>query len=395
MLLLLLPVIVVAAVVALAIDVPGRQVARWSAIAVAAVVALGVVEAVLVLGLRGGDDDEDTQVDVAQVAEQAEPEAVQVAEQEAEPSTTTTSTAVAPGGVRRADAVLVEPDPDAAFPAPVRPVDELEDGDLLLLEAALERDGELRQCPQGTVRSTDCGTAVPVPAPLDGVAQFLAPVAENLVSGRGEIDCSTQTCALVLFDAGDDGVVASLPLVFGHAATAPTIELSRDGPFEDGDAVGVRLAEFPPGEEIVITQCTPPGPADSSRCGAPAPEVAAVIGPEGEVAVQFRIHLGPVGAARDECRRAEPCAIAVLDTSVAAAPVAISLAGTPSSDVPDRRVLLGLGAAAVLVGVAVLLILRGDWKDPDGDPFDDVELTVPEGWEDLRAEVEAAEFPRD
>jgi hypothetical protein len=392
MILLLLPVIAVAALVALVMDVPGRQVARWSAIAVATVVALGVLEAVAIVGLRGSGGGDDDPIEAAPAAAS---EAAEAAPPEAGPASSTTSAPALPGGVRHVDAVLVEPEADADFPAPVPPVDDLDDGDLLFVEAELERDGELRQCPEGTVRSTACGTALPVPAPREGVAQFLAPVVETLVTARGEVDCVAQTCALVLFDVGDQGVVATLPLVFGRSASEPRIELSRDGPFEAGDALGVRLSEFPPGDEVVVTQCTPPGPSDRSRCGPPAPEMAAVVGPEGEVAVQYRVHLGPVGAVGNECRRAEPCAIAVLDASVSAPAAPISLAGSPGSDVPDGRFVVGLLAAAALLAVAVALVLRSDWQDPDGDPFGGVELTVPEGWEDLRAEVDAAEFPRD
>jgi hypothetical protein len=391
MALLLLPVIAVAALVALVMDVPGRQVARWSAIAVAAVVALGVLQVVATVGLRGADGEDRSPTEAAQAAPRASAQATPTEIG----SSTTTSAPPSPDDVRGVDAVLVAPDADAAFPAPVRPVDELADGDLLLLEVALDRDGELRQCPEGTVRPTTCGTALPVPAPREGVAQFLAPVVETLVTARGETDCRAQTCALVLFDVGDQGVVATLPLVFGRSASEPRIELSRDGPFEEGDALGVRLSEFPPGDEVVVTQCTPPGPSDRSRCGSPAPEVGAVVGPDGDVAVQYRVHLGPVGTVGNECRRAEPCAIAVVDASVSAPAAAISLAGSPGSDVPDGRVVVGLVAATALLAVAVALVVRSDWRDPDGDPFVGVELTVPEGWEDLRAEVEAAEFPRD
>jgi hypothetical protein len=35
------------------------------------------------------------------------------------------------------------------------------------------------------------------------------------------------------------------------------------------------------------------------------------------------------------------------------------------------RLVVGLGAAAVLLGVAGWLVRATDWSAPDGDPFDD------------------------
>jgi hypothetical protein len=35
------------------------------------------------------------------------------------------------------------------------------------------------------------------------------------------------------------------------------------------------------------------------------------------------------------------------------------------------RLVVGLGAAAVLLGVAVWLVRTTDWSAPDGDPFDE------------------------
>ena len=235
------------------------------------------------------------------------------------------------------------------------------------------------------MRPAACRTAVPVPAPREEVARFLVPVVDDLVTSSGTIDCAAETCVLVLFTADDEDVAATLPLVFGRRSTNPAIELLDDGPFADGDFVVVRLRDFPPGEQVVVTQCTPPGPTDRSRCGRPAPEVGAVVGPAGEIVVPFPVHLGSVGAAGRECRRAEPCAIGVVDATVSAAAVPISLAGSPGPDVPGNRVAWALAVAAVFSAVAVMLVVRADWRDPDGDPFAGMRLDVPEGWDDLRA----------
>ena len=108
MTLLLLPVIAVAAVVALAMSVPGRRVAQWAGIAVALAVGLGVLEAVVVLGLQGTSDDEtgtdNSPADVEAAAEAGDDPAGTTA-------TTSTSASSPSAGVRPIDAVMVELDP--------------------------------------------------------------------------------------------------------------------------------------------------------------------------------------------------------------------------------------------------------------------------------------------
>ena len=198
--------------------------------------------------------------------------------------------------------MLLPPADEGPFPSPQQPIGGLRDGDVLLVEAALEHDGELRQ--SARPNRSACGEGVPVPEPFGGTARFLAPVLATLLTPAGEADCTEQTCVLVLFTAGEEAVVARLPLVFGDTVRTPEVVLADDGPFDDGDAVQVNLVGFAPGEELVVTLCTPPGPIDDSVCGAPAPEVPVRIGPDGQAELPFPIQLGPVGVAGHECRRA-------------------------------------------------------------------------------------------
>jgi hypothetical protein len=279
--------------------------------------------------------------------------------------------------------VLAPREDDAPFPTPALPLDGLADGDALFVEAALERDGELRQCPADAATRTDCGAGLAVPAPARGVARFLAVVEEILATAAGPIDCASQPCSLVLFAAGENRVLAELGLVFGAARPTPHVEVAGRGPFADGDETDVVLTGFAPGELVVVTQCTPPGPSDHTRCGAPAAEVAVRIGADGNAVARYPVHLGAVGADGHECRRGESCAIAVTGADVPTAPVEISLAGSPGPDVAGGRAAWALVVAVLLAVVASVLVVRTDWRPPDGDPFGDLVLSVPPGWERL------------
>ena len=174
--------------------------------------------------------------------------------------------------VRPIDGELRRPD-DSEFPARVAPLAGLADGDVVYLEAALDGDAVVRQCPLRMWRGPQCGVGTAVPAPEDGIARFLFVVEADLDTPDGTVDCSSETCAVMLL-SGEGDVLGSLPLVFGAAAEAsPTISVTGPAPYSAGESARVTLAGFAPGEEVVLTQCTPPGPADGGRCGAPAPEV--------------------------------------------------------------------------------------------------------------------------
>jgi hypothetical protein len=369
MALLLLPLVVIAAIGAVALGVRGRDVLQWAGAAVGALVVLIVLGLALVVGLRGGDGDDDgdsgrrTTTGASSSGEEDQPVEVQTAP------------------VRRVDGVLRRPD-DSAFPSTMAPLDGLADGDVVYLEAALESDAVVRQCPSDDLAQAQCGVGTAVPAPEDGTARFLFVVEAELDTPDGAVDCSSEACAVTLL--GDGEVLGSLPLVFGAAGASPTISVTGPAPYSAGESAQVTLDGFAPGEEVVVTQCTPPGPADGGRCGAPAPEVRVQVDDEGGAVVAYRVHLGPVGSDGRECRRSQPCAIAVLGSSTPVDVSELSLAGSPASDVASARVATGLLLAALLLLGCAVLVATGDWSPVDGDPFEGIVLRVPEGWEHLR-----------
>jgi hypothetical protein len=370
MALLLLPLVVIAAIGAVALGVRVRDVLLWAGTAVVVLFVLSVVSVGLLAGTRSDDDDGGGgDSGRATPTIEAEPDESQQVEVQFAP-------------VRPIDGELRQPD-DSEFPARVAPLAGLADGDAVYLEAALDGDAVVRQCPSDDMARAQCGVGTAVPAPEDGLAQFLFVVEADLDTPDGTVDCSSQACAVTLL--GSEGeVLGSLPLVFGAASASPTISVTGQAPYSAGESARVTLAGFAPGEEVVVTQCTPPGSADGGRCGAPAPEVRVQVDDEGGAVVAYGVHLGPVGADGRECRRSQPCAIAVLGSSTPVNVSELSLAGSTASDVTSGRVAAALLLAALLLLGCAVLVATGDWGPVDGDPFEGIVLRVPEGWEHLR-----------
>ena len=286
--LLLLPVVAIAAVVALAMGVPGRRVAPWAGIAVAVAVGLSRPRGRRrPRAARPGDDESGRQRGGRRDAADAVTTPAG--------TTATTSTRVAPpAGVRTVDAVMVAPDPDAAFPPPAAAGRRPRRRRPAVRRGAAGRRRRDPAVPGGRAATRSRAvTALPVPAPRDEVARFLVPVADDLVTPTGRSTAPTETCMLVLFTAGERGRGGDVAARVRTTVDRPCDRAARRRSLRRRRRAGVRLRDFPPGEEVVVTQCTPPGPSDRSRCGAPAPEVGAVVGPAGEVVVPFPVHLGP------------------------------------------------------------------------------------------------------
>jgi len=330
---LLLPLVLVGAVVAWALGVPGRRVAIVAG-AGSALLVLATVAAFVAIGM--------TEVEGDGAAEGGGP---------------------APSRrIRSADVVLEEPDERVDFPVPAPPVAGLVDGDALLVEADVGRAVVVAQC-----AGARCAPGVAVQPDDRGVVRTLVSFERVLELSTGEADCGTTSCTLVLV-AGDE-VVRSVPLAFGPV-TVPSLVLGV-GEVRSGDEVLVTLRGFPEGP-AAVTLCAPPGPSDPSACGAPAPEVVADVPASGRP---------PPGSG--------PCAVAV--PGVAAAPAQqVTFAALDDADPPRRRVVAGLAASAALLLVAGWLVRRTSWIPPEGDPFagvvlsdpfDDIDLDSPEPME--------------
>lgn len=279
-----------------------------------------------------------------------------------------------PRSDRLVDASFVDAGDDP-FPALARPLDGVRRGDAVYLEAELHSPVSARLCGDGARVVVGCGPALAVDEPADGTARFLF----ELIPAS-DVDCRESPCSIVLFEDGGD-VVGSVPVVFGVAQPHPSIDLGVGAPFAAGEEVVVRLDGFRPGQEVVVTQCTPPGPIEARACGAPAPERSVEIGDDGTAMVEFPVHIGRVGSG--ECRRGRPCGIGVVGGGQLAPVATLTLAGTAGADPPRGRVVGGLAVAVVAAAAGAVLLRRSDWSPIDGDPFAGIELVVPPGWEHL------------
>lgn len=334
---LLLPLVVVGAVVAWALGVPGRRVATVAG-AASALLVLATVVAFVGIGMTEVEGD-----DPSRGGDPA-------------PSRR----------IRSADLVLEAPDERADFPAPAPPVTGLADGDVLLVEADVGRAVVVAQC-----SASRCAPGVAVQPDDRGAVRTLVAFERVLELPTGEVDCRTTSCTLVLV-AGDE-VVRSVPLVFGPT-TVPSLAVGA-GEVRSGDEVSVVLRGFPEGP-AVVTLCAPPGPSDPSACGAPAPEVVADVPASGQVTVRYPVVAGRVGSGGSSCSRRAPCAVAAPGVSAAPAQP-VSFVARDDADPPRRRVVAGLAAAVALLFFAGWLVRRTSWVPPEGDPFAGVVLSDP------------------
>jgi hypothetical protein len=302
---------------------------------------------------------------------------VEIAQDDGEPES--------PSGValRAVDERVEARTDDNRFADPLRPIVGLTDGDVRLVEVTGLDGGTAVRVRQCTADETRCAPAVPVQADDDGRARFLF---EFTVGGRGDggaadlpSDCTRTPCALVV--TGEDGErLTTAGLQFGEGgpgaeATDGALRVDRRTRVRPGESLAVTLTGFAPGT-VTVTLCTPPGPVDARRCGAPAPEVVATVDAAGTAAVELPVYVGDVGEHGARCGRGDRCAVAVAGrTDVAVVP--LSFAGSTDARPGALQVAIGLTIAAVLGLAAYLAARRGPWTPPDGDPFAGIVIEDP------------------
>lgn len=338
---LLAPVVVLVALVAVALGVPGRQALTWGGVAVGALVVLTVVS-VAGVALIGVDEDE----------------------------ASTPQTAVP---VRAVDVVL-EPPGDDPFPDPEVPIAGLVDGDTLLVRLPDQRGQSVHQCPADRVRPAACARGIP--AGGDGTSRggpvVLVELTEVIATPAGAVDCTEQACVLAAL--GPDGrPTVTRALAFGEALTSAQV-LVQTTPVAPGEEVTVRLRDLPPGAQGEVTLCVPGRDGADPACGAPAPRVPFEADRSGAATVQLTVEAGPVGGGAGRCERRSPCAIGVVGAPVPTRYAPVRFTAPPGPDVPVERTGAGLAAAALLAAAAVLVVRRTDWNPPGGDPFAGVTL---------------------
>jgi hypothetical protein len=334
----LVPAVVLAVVVAIALGVPDRRALTWGGGAVGALVVLTGVSVAVVVIVEGDDDP---------------------APRRGVP-------------VRGVDVVL-EPPVDDPFADPDAPVAGMADGDTLLVRLPDERRQTVHQCPADRVQPSSCAPGIPAPRRGDrGGPVVLVEVSEEITPSARRVDCREQACVLAAFDP-DGRATAVRPLAFGDA-TPPARVMAPAAPVVPGEAVTVRLRDLPPGAQGAVTLCVPGPDGGAPACGAPAPEVPFEADREGAASVELAIETGPVAGGAGRCERRSPCAIGVVGAPVPTRYVPVRFSAPPGPDVPAERLAAGLATAGLLAAAAVLVVRRNDWSPPGGDPFAGVTL---------------------
>jgi hypothetical protein len=88
--------------------------------------------------------------------------------------------------------------------------------------------------------------------------------------GPSSVDCATSvgTCVIEATSVFDPLVTASAPLGFDPKAVAPgpTLTITPDGPWTNGQTVTVHGSGFSPGAELGLAECTATGDANAAHC---------------------------------------------------------------------------------------------------------------------------------
>jgi hypothetical protein len=242
-------------------------------------------------------------------------------------------------------------------------------GDVRLVEiVGLDDSARAAQCRETAPFApvTSCGLGIPVQPDGTGRARFLFQFAG-----------SEGGSALVLTSDDTSEPLARVSLSFGEGDTLgdPGLSVDPTRRLRTGTSVGVSLTGFAPGE-VTVTWCTPPGPADPASCGAPAPEVRAVVGASGTAHAELPVYAGRVGSRGERCDRGRDCAVAIAGRSDIAV-VEVTFAGSADARPHPAQVIAGLSVAAVLLALAFISLRRGRWSPPEGDPFEGIELGDP------------------
>ena len=310
---------------------------------VGAVVLVGSVATVLVLG-TGGDDGEPGAGPGAAVA-RVDPDA-----------------AIVVRGRLRADSLLT--------PVPV--LEDLPTAAVLQLRVTgFEpfRRGVARQC-DGHAEVRRCSNVLPVQFDGRGVATFQYLVRADVGGSAGDTDrCGVDDPpCLVTVTSDDRRREAELLTVFGGRLPPPgTAVVEPRRRLRDGERVSVELNGLPPRQLVTVTTCVSGSLPRGSRCGPPAPSSELRLDADGAGRTELAVTRGPVGTEGRTCEESA-CVIAVLvnRVDVRVDPVRITFGALPGADYDPLRLSAGLGMAALLAGLAAWLVMRTDWSPVGG-----------------------------
>lgn len=223
--------------------------------------------------------------------------------------------------------------------------------------------GSVRQCVVELGHLTACGEPFPVQFDGDGRADFQFAVRGDIAPGACRI--GQPTCLLKV--TGESGTrQASVQTVLVDALTKGDVRIEPAGPVADGQTVDVIVSGFPAGATATAVLCAPPETYDARRCGRPEPTSTFAIDGTGAGRTTLTVAAGRLGSEAALCGPRRECGVSVVvGGGFVAAPVTpVQFSRGPGVAYEGGRVLLGVLAAMVLIGAALLIVRRTDWTKP-------------------------------
>ena len=254
---------------------------------------------------------------------------------------------------------------EGQLPRPLGAVGDIVDGEVLVVGVAGLEPGSratVHQCPTGASAPSSCRAGLAFHVGPHGSASVLVDLEEVLeVAGGDHIDCARDDCSVVVFGTAR----LEAQTVFGEPAPPPVTLIADPVAVPPGGTLTVTADQLPSGSEAAFAVCRPDGTA-SVDCGAPTPGVSADR--DGRASASLT-----VGAGR--CPRGSTCAVAVVvDGGEPRAYAPLRIIGRSGVAYDDPRLRAGLVVAALLLGIALVLLRRTDWTPVGGDPFAGVEI---------------------
>lgn len=279
--------------------------------------------------------------------------------------TTVGEDAGGPAPLRDAAAVLLAVGPLGLPPVPAA-VGDLQDGDSLVLRVHGLDPGStatVHQCVAGTRRARSCRPGLPFTVSDDQRSTVLVDAQVRFDGGGETVDCRSVDCSVVVFGSSR----LELLTFFGQPAPPPVTVDVDPATVAPGGTLTATAEHLRPGSETSFVVCRPVGD-QSADCGDPTP--ADVVGLDGLARSLVRVGSG-------RCPRGAQCAVAVIvDGGGPRAYAPLRLIGRGGVTYDDTRLAVGIGAAGLLLLLALALLRRTDWTPVEGDPF--AGITIPE-----------------
>lgn len=256
--------------------------------------------------------------------------------------------------------------PGDAFDGP-DPLGLLADGDVRLIRVLVDdQEGQrvsLHQCAARALTAERCAEGVAAEPGVDRSPTVLVELDRRIDTMAGPVDCAEEACVLAVFAGATP--LFDVPLAFGaEAPDRPRVSVAPASDLRPGQEVTVTVTGFPTRADGSVAFCAAAEDATRPRCQEAESEPLA---PDrnGRAATTVRV---------TGCPRLERCAVRIAAGAAPLAYAELTFASPPGPDLDDGRVGAGLAAAGGLLLVAVLLIRRGDWDPPGGDPFTGIDL---------------------